>query len=91
MNFFDDRTALDGLGKNMELTKYTERLVPSTRFVAVNGIAPKVSEMSFVAPSASVIGDVTIGKESRYAKCTAETSNLQAMDDFLIYNLRFFL
>jgi hypothetical protein len=63
--FSCNRTALDGLGKTMELTKYTEQLVPSTRFVAVNGIAPKVSAMSFVAPSASVIGDVTIGKESR--------------------------
>jgi hypothetical protein len=54
----------------MELTKYTDRLVPSTRFVAVNGVAPKVSEMSFVAPSASVIGDVTIGKESRFVRYT---------------------
>lgn len=62
----------------MELTKYTERLVPSTRFVAVNGVAPKVSEMSFVAPSASVIGDVTIGKESRYAKCTAEYQSINS-------------
>ena len=50
----------------MELTKYTEKLVPSTRFVAVDGIAPKVSEMSFIAPSASIVGNVTIGKESRY-------------------------
>ena len=58
----------------MELTKYTERLVPSTRFVAVNGVAPKVSAMSFVAPSASVIGDVTIGKESRYVNCTPDAS-----------------
>lgn len=49
----------------MEVTKYTERLVPSTRFVAYDGVAPMVSEMSFVAPSASVIGNVTIGKESR--------------------------
>lgn len=59
------RSALDSLGKTIEVTKYTEKLVPSTRFVAVNGIAPRVNEMSFVAPSASVIGDVTIGKESR--------------------------
>lgn len=54
------------MGKGMEVTKYTEKLVPSTRFVAVDGVAPTVSEMSFVAPSASVIGDVSIGKESRY-------------------------
>ena len=58
------RTALDGIGKTMEVTKYTERLVPSTRFVAVNGVAPRVDAMSFVAPSASVIGDVQMGKES---------------------------
>jgi gamma-carbonic anhydrase len=62
--YFIHRTALDGLGKTMEVTKYTERLVPSTRFVSVNGVAPKVDAMSFVAPSASVIGDVTMGKES---------------------------
>jgi hypothetical protein len=58
-------TALDKMGKTIEITKYTERLVPSTRFVAVNGVAPQVSEQSFVAPSASVIGNVKIGKESR--------------------------
>jgi hypothetical protein len=71
-----NRTALDGLGKTMELTKYTERLVPSTRFVAVNGIAPRVSEMSFIAPSASVIGDVSIGKESRYVKTESSVAAL---------------
>ena len=50
----------------MEVAKYTERLVPSTRFVAVDGVAPAVSESAaFVAPSANVIGDVTIGKSSR--------------------------
>jgi hypothetical protein len=53
------------MGKNIEITKYTERLVPSTRFVAANGVAPQVSEQSFVAPSASVIGNVKVGKESR--------------------------
>lgn len=54
------------MGKNMEITKYTEKLVPSTRFVAVDGVGPKVSEeAAFVAPSASIIGDVTIGKSSR--------------------------
>jgi carbonic anhydrase/acetyltransferase-like protein (isoleucine patch superfamily) len=49
----------------MEVTKYTEKLVPSTRFVAVDGVAPNVSPESFVAPSASVIGNVTIGNASR--------------------------
>lgn len=60
------RTALDNMGAKMEVAKYTERLVPSTRFVAVDGVAPVVSDAaSFVAPSASLIGDVTLGKNSR--------------------------
>ena len=49
----------------MEVCKYTERLVPSTRFVAVDGVSPTVSPYAaFVAPSASVIGDVTLGQNS---------------------------
>ena len=41
------------------------RLVPSTRFVAVNELEPELDvETLFVAPSASVIGDVKIGKNS---------------------------
>jgi hypothetical protein len=57
---------LDGMGAGMEVAKYTERLVPSTRFVAVDGIAPAVSgSNNFVAPSASVIGKVSIGEHSR--------------------------
>lgn len=60
------RKSLDKAGANMEVAKYTERLVPSTRFVAVDGVAPMVAEYgTFVAPSASVIGDVTIGRNSR--------------------------
>ena len=58
--------AMDSMGKKMEITKYTDKLVPSTRFVAVEGVgAPRVNKMSFVAPTACVIGDVTVGKESR--------------------------
>ena len=57
---------LDGMGAGMEAAKYTERLVPSTRFVSVDGIAPVVSgSNNFVAPSASVIGQVSIGDHSR--------------------------
>lgn len=49
----------------MEVCKYTERLVPSTRFVSVDGIAPVVSESAaFIAPSANIIGNVTIGNDS---------------------------
>lgn len=51
----------------MEVAKYTEKLVPSTRFVAVDGVAPSVTgPNNFVAPSASVIGSVSIGEHSRY-------------------------
>jgi len=53
---------LDNMGKSMEITKYSDRLVPSTRFVAVDGVVPTVSPLTaFVAPNASVIGDVTLG------------------------------
>jgi gamma-carbonic anhydrase len=52
------------MGKGMEVTKYTEKLVPSTRFVAVDNVAPTVSPESFVAPSAAVIGNVSIGEAS---------------------------
>jgi len=56
---------MDKIGATLEVAKYTERLVPSTRFVSVDGIAPVVSELAaFVAPSANIIGDVTIGKDS---------------------------
>jgi hypothetical protein len=61
------RAMLDGLGANVEVAKYTERLVPSTRFIAVDGIAPAVGgSNNFVAPSASVIGKVSIGDHSRF-------------------------
>jgi carbonic anhydrase/acetyltransferase-like protein (isoleucine patch superfamily) len=55
------------MGASMEVAKYTERLVPSTRFVAVDGLVPQMAPgVVFVAPSASIIGDVTIGNGSRY-------------------------
>lgn len=57
--------SMDRMGASMEVCKYTDRLVPSTRFVAVDGVAPTVSNLTaFVAPSASVIGDVTLGSGS---------------------------
>lgn len=56
---------MDKMGAAMEVVKYTERLVPSTRFVAVDGIAPTVKEgAAFIAPSANVVGDVAIGNNS---------------------------
>jgi len=57
--------ALDSMGANIEVAKYMERLVPSTRIVSVNGVAPALpGANNFIAPSASVIGNVTIGEHS---------------------------
>lgn len=56
---------LDKMGAAMEVAKYTERLVPSTRFVAVNNIAPTINpDTAFIAPSANIVGDVSIGSSS---------------------------
>lgn len=54
------------MGANLEVAKYTERLVPSSRIVSVNGITPTISSPSttFIAPSANIIGDVTLGPHS---------------------------
>mmetsp|Transcript_33610 Transcript_33610/g.41164 ORF Transcript_33610/g.41164 Transcript_33610/m.41164 type:complete len:287 (+) Transcript_33610:92-952(+) len=58
-------STLDSLGAQLEVAKHTDRLVPSTRFVAVDNTSPTVSEYaSFVAPSASVIGNVSVGEKS---------------------------
>jgi hypothetical protein len=74
---------LDNMGASMEVAKYTERLVPSTRFVSVDGIAPTLpGANNFIAPSASIIGNVTLGEHSRYETCASavlihlETVNL---------------
>ncbi|KAG7368620.1 hexapeptide repeat-containing transferase [Nitzschia inconspicua] len=57
--------ALDNMGAGMEVAKFTERLVPSTRLVSVDGVAPALSGANnFIAPSASIIGNVTIGEHS---------------------------
>lgn len=53
------------MGAAMEVAKYTERLVPSTRFVSVNNISPTIhNNTSFIAPTANIIGDVSIGSSS---------------------------
>lgn len=57
---------LDSMGASLEVAKYTERLVPSTRIVSVNNITPKILSppTSFIAPSANLVGDVTLGQNS---------------------------
>jgi hypothetical protein len=82
--------ALDRAGRRIEVTQYQEKLVPSTRFVAVNGVGPSVSEKAtFIAPSAAVIGDVTIGKATRYAAvllyCLAKRGGGRRESWFLIF------
>ena len=65
-NTLHNRATLDSLGASMEVAKYTERLVPSSRIVSVDGVAPALpGANNFIAPSASVIGNVTIGEHSR--------------------------
>ena len=60
------RAALDNMGASIEVAKYMERLVPSTRIISVDGVAPALpGANNFIAPSASVIGNVTIGEHSR--------------------------
>lgn len=57
--------SFDKMGAKMEVAKFSEKLVPSTRFVAVDGVMPQVSNQgSFIAPSASLIGDVNVDKNS---------------------------
>lgn len=43
---------------------YVETLVPSTRIVAHEGKEPTVGEETFIAPNASVIGDVKVGSRA---------------------------
>ena len=64
-NSTHDSKSLDSMGASLEVAKYTERLVPSTRIVSVDSLAPTISPLSkFIAPSANLIGDVTLGANS---------------------------
>ncbi|ETN10960.1 hypothetical protein F442_06954 [Phytophthora nicotianae P10297] len=56
---------IDRVGVSLEgKFTYTEHLNPSTRAVKNLGRSPKFEEGVFVAPNASVIGDVKVGKGS---------------------------
>eukprot|EP00957_Ditylum_brightwellii_P203153 15333449-Ditylum_brightwellii.AAC.1 len=60
-----ERLALDGMSASTEIAKYTEQHVPFTCFVIVDGVAPTVSKSAAcVAPSASIIGSVSLGSKS---------------------------
>lgn len=57
--------SLDKVGSKLEVAKHSDKLVPSTKFVAVDGIMPSISSIStFIAPNASLVGNVNIDKES---------------------------
>lgn len=56
--------ALDSLGASMEVVRTVENLVPSSANLSLEGKAPAVDHSAFVAPTASVMGDVEIGPGS---------------------------
>ena len=53
--------SLDSLGSKLEVAKISEKLNPSTRIVAYGDSIP-ATDGAFVAPTASVIGDVVLDK-----------------------------
>lgn len=55
--------ALDAVGRNVEINAYVERLVPSTRVMTLKKVTPEIKG-AFIAPSATVIGKVSIGANS---------------------------
>ena len=56
--------ALDRLGRVFEVNPYVDTVLPSTRMVAFKKTMPKVEKSVFISPSATVIGDVTLGHGS---------------------------
>lgn len=57
--------SLEAVGSKIETVNYTEGLVPSTRFVSIGEAVPFISEsVSFIAPTANVIGNVEISESS---------------------------
>lgn len=56
--------AFENAGKLLEVTPYVEHLAPSTKVLSHAGKSPAIHETVFVAPSASIIGHVQVGKGS---------------------------
>lgn len=59
--------SFDKFGESLEGqvgAAYTEHLNPSTRFVSAGGKSPSVATPAFVAPNASLVGDVSVGAHS---------------------------
>ena len=57
--------SIDAMGTSLQGSAvYVEKLVPSARVVAHNGKLPTVAPNAFIAPSASLIGQVSVGEGS---------------------------
>lgn len=56
--------AFENAGKLLEVAPYVEHLAPSTKVLSHAGKTPAIHETVFVAPSASIIGHVQVGKGS---------------------------
>eukprot|EP00803_Ostreobium_quekettii_P008264 evm.model.scf_2237.1 EVM.evm.TU.scf_2237.1 scf_2237:395-2486(-) len=57
--------AIDGLGCSLQgAYAYTETLTPSLATMALKSVKPQLGADVFVAPNATVIGDVKIGRKS---------------------------
>ena len=53
--------SMDILGRTLEVSPYIEKLIPSTRIVKYKNKLPVIGSSAFIAPSASVQGNVEIG------------------------------
>ena len=56
--------ALDRVGRVLEVNPYVEGVLPSTRVIPFKKTQPVLDGVAFVAPSATVMGNVTLGQGS---------------------------
>ena len=56
--------ALDRAGRVLEVNPYVDGVLPSTRVIPFKKTQPVLDGVAFVAPSATVMGNVTLGQGS---------------------------
>jgi acetyltransferase-like isoleucine patch superfamily enzyme len=56
--------SLDKFGRNLEVNPYVETVLPSTRVIGFKKSKPMLENVAFIAPSATVMGNVAIGQGS---------------------------
>jgi carbonic anhydrase/acetyltransferase-like protein (isoleucine patch superfamily) len=56
--------SLERLGARIEPFAYVEHLQPSTKVISHLGKSPQLGNLTFLAPSASLIGNVTVGNNT---------------------------